>query len=277
MDLFTFQVITIFALFGVGTIGGAIPYWLLKTNVDPDTVLSYGNAFSGGVLLGACFLHILPDTADSFSSDYPVSFLCVCIGILLMLFLETVIGMGHSHSTEHKPLLPEKEEVDSHNHKSGEGEVSVFTAVILYIMLSIHSLISGFSLGMAQNLSDAYTLFFAIAAHKWAAVMAASVSGIRAEVDKKTNWVMICCLSASSPLGVALGLLIAALLSSDAALLVSAVAECLAAGTFCYVAIVEIIAVESKKAENKSNGFRATIFWLVVAGWTLMAIVAIWG
>uniref|UniRef100_A0A0N4ZFH5 Zinc transporter ZIP2 n=1 Tax=Parastrongyloides trichosuri TaxID=131310 RepID=A0A0N4ZFH5_PARTI len=73
--------------------------------------------FSGGVFLGTCFLHLLPELnhhVEGFfkrydiETDYPLAELFTCIGFFLLFFIEELVlkfvpGTGHGH-THSQPL-----------------------------------------------------------------------------------------------------------------------------------------------------------------------------
>lgn len=59
-----------------------------------DTILSYGNAFSGGVMLAAGFTHLLGEAAEQinkFNFGYPVAELFCGVGYLLTLVAENIV------------------------------------------------------------------------------------------------------------------------------------------------------------------------------------------
>ena len=81
-------------------------------------VLGYMNCFSGGVFLGACFLHLLPEVIDKYEVvmkqltkqiDFPLAELLIMSGFFLIMLIEhgvmSVKGQhGHSHGTgQHRP------------------------------------------------------------------------------------------------------------------------------------------------------------------------------
>ena len=61
--------------------------------------LSTGNAFAGGIFLGAGLLHMLPNSIENFGKlqlniDYPFAALIAGIGFVFVLFLEKVLIRG---------------------------------------------------------------------------------------------------------------------------------------------------------------------------------------
>lgn len=74
-----------------------------------------------------------------------------------------------------------------------------------------------------------------------------------------------------TPLGVLLGTLFSEFMSSDVSAMFEMIFDCLAAGTFLYIAITEIIG----KIFNDAKHTWAKLI-LIACGFTLMAVVAIW-
>ena len=89
MDLLTIKVLSAFAIIAVGLIGGGIPI-VAQRFENSRRFFSLGNAFAGGVFLGAGFIHLLPDGAEKLEavSDYPLAGLLATMGLALLLLID---------------------------------------------------------------------------------------------------------------------------------------------------------------------------------------------
>lgn len=88
-----------FAILAVGVCGSFIPYMLIKCK-SSDKALLYLNAASAGILLGAAFIHMVPETTGKLNTllgDFPLAYFLFCIGLFLMVWLARIGGHPHPH------------------------------------------------------------------------------------------------------------------------------------------------------------------------------------
>ena len=112
-ELKIIKVIGLVIIFIITMIFGCIPTWI-KSFTNP-TILSFANAFSGGLFLGIGLFHLLPDSnkqiekyyhdqaeeseksnhkAGKGEAPYPFAFIGVFITYSIMLLLEKVLFRG---------------------------------------------------------------------------------------------------------------------------------------------------------------------------------------
>jgi zinc and cadmium transporter len=130
------------ALFLVTIFGGLLPIYL-KLNNDWNNYLL---AFSGAILLGITFMHLLPETFTDLKFKAGIY---VLIGFFLQLFLQK-----YSHGLEHG-------HAHIHHHENS------LTLAPIILGLSIHAFMEGIPLG--YNFSQSNTipsLFLGVMAHK---------------------------------------------------------------------------------------------------------------
>ena len=255
MDTLEFKVLAVVLLAISGLIGGLVPL-RIELSKTGKRLLMLGNALAGGIFLGAGLIHMLGDAVDLFEtisgdSDYPWAlFVCGC-GFLAILMLERVCAG--------------REESDV----SADGR-SIYPYVLL-LVLSVHSVIAGVSLGLERDMAATVVLFIALIAHKGAAAFALGVGLRNSGTEVATHKKLVAFFSSMTPLGCCLGTVFARSATGDTIDHFEAVFDALAAGTFLYVAILDIIAesFESRRDRLKK-------FLLVFAGFGLMALVAIW-
>jgi zinc transporter 1/2/3 len=219
---------------------------------------SLGSALAGGVFLGAGMIHLLPDAAHGFGSyykglDYPLAFALCAIGFLAILLLEKVIFANQP---------------DEPNAQAAAAGPMAF---LLTVVLSFHSLLAGLALGVESTLTGSLAIFLAIVAHKGSAGFALGVDLERAGVVSNRRWTALIIFSLSTPFGILAGAGLDILASGPSGRLVEAVFDSLAAGTFLYIAVLDIIQEEFFQPVD-----RWPKFLLLVIGLVGMALLALW-
>jgi zinc transporter 1/2/3 len=249
-----FKISAVIAIILAGVLGGLFP--LRKTFASGGRLaLVLGNAFAGGVFLGAGLLHMMPDAISDFEGlalaiDYPVPLLLAGVGFVLILAIETL-----ATKTATADLIA----------KSGRFPV------ILFVVLAIHSIIAGMSLGLESTLLNGVVIFVAIIAHKGSASFSLGVNMVEAGVSRQVIKRTIFFFSTMTPLGIVAGSVLSAQTSAASAQVFEVVFDALAAGTFLYIATLEIIA----ELFSTSPKRLATLSVLLM-GFALMATIAIW-
>ena len=280
MSLIEIKIAAALAILVVGIIGGIIP--LLAARHDTSRrFLSLGNALAGGIFLGAGFIHLLPEAAEALEGvvDYPLAPLLAAIGVVALLLIDRVLfEAGHAVEADkdagaRQPIYP----------------------VVLLVVLSIHSVIAGIALGIEAELAASLLVLVAILSHKGSAAFALMVSVQAAGADRRRLKRVLTIFVVMTPLGIMLGTLASGLFEGHAALLVEGSFNALAAGTFVYVAILDVIDAEMSRSDDRIARFvrssllgdddmpmpaqdtdRITKFVLISVGLVSMAILALW-
>ena len=254
MSVLEFKILAVGIIFLVGVSSGLFPLRFAVSKGE-QLFFSIGNSFAGGIFLGAALLHLLPDGIEHLSdvSDYPLAMLLAAGSLGILLFLEKVIFI-------------EREARDLENISK-----SSFEPYLLALILSIHSFIAGAALGIETTILASVILFVAIIAHKGGAAFALGISMIRGGILKRTHIKVILLFSIMTPLGIFLGSALSRGFSSSTGQILEGVFDSLAAGTFLYVAVLDIIEEEFSIPGNELLKFVS-----IVAGLSLMALLAIW-
>lgn len=266
MPLLTIKLIAASLIFCIGVLGGMLARRLANVP-QADLWLARGNCFAGGVFLGAGLIHLLPDSAADFAAalpkiDYPLASLCAAFGIAVMLILDETIARAGATAV-HAQAAP------------GSAGSKLQGGWVLFLMLSVHSLITGVSLGLEPDGLAAATLLVAILAHKGTAAFALSVQLISGGTKSLLRPLIL--FSVMTPVGILLGSALNQLLSGSAGVLFEAVFDALAAGTFLFVAVFEILGREFRPGTNQPA--QRTSLWPIGAmtlGLGVMALVALW-
>lgn len=257
MSLLTIKLISALAIIAVGLMGGVIPI-VARRLEHSRRLFSLGNAFAGGVFLGAGLIHLLPDGAEKLRgvSDYPIAGLLATAGLALLLLIDRVIF-------SHRDL--------EEGAGQGAGQGAGAYPYVLTIILSVHSIIAGTSLGLETHVSTSVVILLAILFHKGSAAFALMVSLHNAGLDAARQKRILGLFVMMTPLGLLAGTAASAALSGNIATLIEGSFDALAAGTFIYVAVLDIIDEELAK-----EGDKIFKFCLIVMGIALMGLLALW-
>lgn len=248
MDLFQLKVVSIIVIFVMTILAGAIPFKKHFKSVDGYDFPA-GEALACGVFLGAGLIHMLGNSSHEFNQlgyQYPFAFLLAGSCFLFLLLLEH-IGTELNHHHTQAPAI----------------------AVLAVIMLSIHAFLAGAALGLSQNLAALAVMLVAILAHKWAESFSLSVQINKTRLSLKPGLLMFGIFSLMTPIGILLGAQSMSMGSSHP--LLEPIFSALAAGTFLYIGTLHgLTRAAMIQCCNLKN------FSFLVAGFILMAVVAVW-
>lgn len=257
MLLFYLKLIAIVIILLTGLLGGKLALHFSSSKQN-NRIFSLGNSFSAGIFLGAGLIHMLPDALENYSkiisSDFPWVFFLCALGFLIILGLEQVVVGGHFEIAVDKSSQPRP-----------------VTSYLLTIVLSIHSIITGIALGTENTLSLSIVIFIAVLAHKGSASFALTTNLCKSKVQKSHISSIILLFSLMTPIGIIIGAILDTVLSGDIEHLIEGGFDSIAAGTFLYVAIVDIINEEF--AIKKDLSLKIVFTSL---GLSVMTILAIW-
>jgi zinc transporter 1/2/3 len=242
-------------IFVTGLLGGFLPLRFDESE-HSKRLLAVGNGFAGGIFLGAGLMHMLGDAQENFrtiTDGYPLALLIAGGGFLAVLFLEMVALHGREDVT------------------AGPGAKDSFYPFLLMIVLSVHSLIAGAALGLEGSVAASFAILVAILAHKGSAAFALGISLKVAHCERSRLFAMVALFSCMTPLGVLAGFAFSQALEGQTAVLAEAIFDALAAGSFVYVAVLDII--EEAFADKVDLGIK---FLVLTAGFLGMALLAMW-
>ncbi|GMS84934.1 hypothetical protein PENTCL1PPCAC_7109 [Pristionchus entomophagus] len=154
-----------------------------------------------------------------------------------------------------------------HSHAVSLSSGLSLRTLFLLLGLSVHSLFEGLALGLQGEGADFYSMMFAIMLHEILCCLAYGVSLAQQRAPMGAAVVSVLVLSACIPAGMLVALVVSMVEGSSAAL-IRFVLEALAAGTFVYVACVEMLANELQQLQGR-NGVAAS--FAVAAGVLLFA------
>ncbi len=209
---------------------GALPPLLGRWS---DRQLHLFVAFGAGVFLGAVFFHLIPETIAAQPdlsglsggqtgglTDVLTNFM-ILNGFMVVLFVERVLVRHRHHDCD-----------DEAEHRHQVVGLSAF------IGLSIHSLMAGFALGasfVAPRM--ALVIFLAIVSHKSVAAFSLATVFRLSNIPLKRALLMLAAFALCTPVGALLSLPLVHTLSEIHITIPTA----LAAGTFIYVATMDLL------------------------------------
>ncbi|MEM0908646.1 MAG: ZIP family metal transporter [Pseudomonadota bacterium] len=211
-----------------------------------------GEAGAVGVFLGAGLIHMLSDAVDGFSAAGVDAMWPHTIAGATVLALVAV-----EHAAQRL-----RRSVDDLGHPS--------IALLAAAMLSIHTFLAGAALGTRQEISVAVVVFIALLGHKFAAAFALGVTLGRSALALTARWAAFALFVVMLPVGILSGALAAG--TKGVSPLLAPFLTALAAGTFIHLALLHDLqdGMMVKRCRDRGN------FAIAVAGFLLMALIALW-
>jgi len=226
-----------------GWVGAALPLYFHRRERD-SRYLRLFISFGAGVLLGAAFLHLIPDAIETLGKSMGFWLLG---GFLFLFFLE-MFTFSHPCEEDHCDY-----------HKIGW---------VAFAGLSLHNLVNGVALGASLSIPAlGFIVFVATLGHKAPEFFSLSSLLIAGRRSKKNAALLIAVVSLMIPAGAVLSQLFLA--QRTTAVLGAALA--FSAGTFIHIAVVDL-APEIHQAKHWRN-YHFTAFLI---GLALMGLATRW-
>ncbi|KAF4659142.1 hypothetical protein FOL47_007712 [Perkinsus chesapeaki] len=225
-----------------------------------------GCALASGVMLSVAFNHMLDGASTTLKAylDFPLGQCLAGNAFILLFLLDKLI---HTYSVA--KVISEDGEVDEEASKVNAGDTvrsegpaaavsesspkGIFSAILVFVALTIHSLAEGLSLGSAVGVKSTLAISVASIAHKGLAAYALGVALASASMTKQATWAQWVAFALSTPLGIAFGMIISQTVEATADL-VSAIFSGLAAGTFIYVCTIEFLPMAFEEHTTQTLG-----------------------
>ncbi len=220
------------AILAGALVGGALP--LVGRMTRSDHLLS----FSAGVMLGAAFFHMLPESVEGAGAKAALPF--VAVGFLVLFLLERFV-LVHACAEPGPALEGEVEAAVVHAHVHGDGtgcEVHTM-GMAAFLGLSLHTLIDGFALGASSAKPELGLLvFLAILAHKVPNAFSLSAILRHEGYSRARALLMNAGFALMIPLGAGIYLLLRDLVQVES---FTSFALAASAGTFLHLAFSDIL------------------------------------
>ena len=259
-------------IFAMALVGGLAPL-AIKNVVKVDGVLALVNCFSGGVFMCAGLTHILPHVVEYGASvkgygEYPLPYVLVMLGYMLVFLVERVVFHIHKHAEEHDEHEGGHEGGHGHGHGHGHGGAghshhgsdskhellagdthsltnadalrrdhrhALYASVSVLVAISLHAVLAGVSLGMQGTKSRVAAVAVAICSHKGPAAFSVGSKFLRSGLPTSQVVALVLAFTLVTPFGIVVGIL-----SGGASPIAKLVLEGLGCGTFLYIGATEI-------------------------------------
>ena len=254
-------------IFALSLVGGLAPL-AIKNIVKVDGLLALVNCFSGGVFLCAGLTHILPHVVEHGASvkgygEYPLPYVLVMLGYMLVFLVERVVfhihkhaeehdedegGHGHGHGHGHGSAGHSQNGSDSHKLLAGDANSlanadalriahrhALYASVSVLVAISLHAVLAGVSLGMQGSTSRVAAVAVAICSHKGPAAFSVGSKFLRSGLPTSQVVALVLAFTLVTPFGIVVGIL-----SGGASPIAKLVLEGLGCGTFLYIGATEI-------------------------------------
>ncbi|EGR33716.1 zip zinc transporter family protein, putative, partial [Ichthyophthirius multifiliis] len=224
-------------------------------------------------------------------NNFPWSFFISIISFSLILFIDKVITGGHSHGDhthgDHShgqniecqnkqqsnaicqnedqdrhirlSLSKQKKQVDKINKEIEKTDNSKnLKPYILQVAFGIHATLEGLVIGLENDWIKCLIFAAAVLCHKWAEGITVGLLFKKANINLKVATIMIFIQAIMNPIGVGIGWSL-----SNSGSLVIGIFMSISAGTFIYIATLEVLVEEFS---DKRFRFEKFIFFLIAVG-----------
>jgi zinc transporter 1/2/3 len=246
MSIVIYKVIASFLMLIVSLLSVIYPL-KIRAKLGHHHCLELGDAFASGIFLGVALFHMLPSSDQYFHQllptlNYPMAELLCAVGFLVLLFFECL------------------------------ATVKLRFSYIVAFIIKQDYLLEGLALGNNQSIISALFVFFAIFAHKGSESFALAITLNRDAISLKKMIAIIIIFSLMTPLGILGGTGITLFLENQYSLLLTAIFNAFAAGTFLYISTLHHLNHHKSGHQHE----RLWEFLVLVLGLALMAVAAIY-
>eukprot|EP00808_Paulinella_micropora_P016815 g50933.t1 len=173
---------------------------------------------------------------------------------------------------EIREVAAEEEEI----REVAEEEVNSHSSAVPYLLVTVlafHSFFTGGSFGAATRSSAQLGLLVGIMAHKWFAAFALGMSFKSSQIPLRHAAKGIGIFSLMTPLGILFGFTTRHVISSSQSQLFQVVFNGIAAGTFLYISLVEVLLEEfdSARGTDKDSWIKLVSFSVGLIGMSILA------
>lgn len=145
---------------------------------------------------------------------------------------------------------------------------SLLHTVILVITLGLHTLFEGIAIGLVENSDLLLTLVLAVMLHELCCAIALGLNIGQQKISKKTAVVVCIIFSMMMPCGISIGLALGQI-HGIVGLMLTAILQGIATGTFIYVLFMEIV------PSSMSSGNTMVQMLLMLAGCASMTLLIV--
>ncbi|KAJ1296723.1 hypothetical protein BS78_01G324200 [Paspalum vaginatum] len=287
-----------------GTLLGGVSPYFMRWN---EAFLALGTQFAGGVFLGTALMHFLSDANETFEdllpdSGYPWAFMLACAGYVVTTLADVVISYVVSrgrtggaaaaaaagleegkavNGTNGTSTEPQPAEAHGSDHSVASMLRNASTlgdSILLIAALCFHSVFEGIAIGIAETKADAWKALWTISLHKIFAAIAMGIALLRMLPNRPllSCFAYAFAFAISSPIGIAIGIVIDATTQGRVADWIFAISMGLATGIFVYVSINHLLSKGYRPRRPVALDTPVGRWLAVVLGVAVIAVVMIW-
>lgn len=271
------------------------------------------NCFSGGIFLSMTFLTLLPEAREAMEeltvNGFPFSELLMCGGFLMILSMESLVSTLHQHGnkdegrsvaeihqnqetprrTQYQTIVvtdPAPAANSTRVHASGDTQqrpedpekgprdpnsLTGIRSIFLLFSMSIHMVFDGVEVGLMADETKVWSVLITVAIHKMLIFFSIGMTVCENSSTSRFIGAMFS-LSLVTPVGVGIGIAVTSQDGDDIAT-VSAVLQGVAAGTFFYVTLFEVLFKEFILHSDKFKIYKSSS---AVLGCGLFVFIKYW-
>jgi zinc and cadmium transporter len=256
------------AILAISLMGGSVPFVGRVTHSRLQLYLS----LSAGVMLGACFFHVMPDAMELSGAGFGW---WMALGAVGLFCIERFIA-PHSHEVSSK-LQTEHDHDDHCAHDHEHRAAPSVTGWMAVVGLTIHTFMNGVGLAGAVELEvrkgatstdllPGLALFLAIALHKPADALAISTVLSRKHVRPKSVGIVQLGFALMVPVGAASFLLTQGAISESLQNQLTGAALAFSSGTFLFIALSDLLPEVQFHRHDRVPLFLALVLGVVLMG-----------
>ncbi|XP_067949685.1 zinc transporter ZIP3-like [Watersipora subatra] len=309
MDILTGHLVVVLVFFLTALIATIAPILLARRNESKlsshdrcHSIIDVSNSIGGGVLLATCFIALVPLVENSYKNallamnsphiDRPFAEITILSGFFLVVFIEQLVTLVQQRranvknaahiqmaSHEEQETLFSDEEPSSgaqsshhgstsHSHSHSFDAKSLLHSVILVVTLGLHTLFEGMAIGLVDNIDTLVALAVAVLFHELCCAVALGVNLSKQKISTKAAMVVCLIFSLMMPVGIALGMAVGQV-NGVAGLLLTAILQGVATGTFLFVLFIEIV---PSVISSSNPGFKMALMMLGCIFMTLLIV-----
>lgn len=209
------KIIAAVSILVIALVMGAIPLIFTRSSRFKSK-LTYCDALTTGLFLGIGLIHLLPEAIEKQLPGSLTGIFSICAATAI--FLQVIESTGKKIA----------------NHKNNH---SFWISYFMVVILSIHSVLEGFVLGVELNPKYEMSLFIAIMAHKGAAAFSVITNMLTNHISRHKSIIALVLFSLATPIGILLGKNLLDTHWIEANQYIQSHFDAMAAGTFIYLAI----------------------------------------
>ncbi|KAG8498788.1 hypothetical protein CXB51_005669 [Gossypium anomalum] len=305
------KIIAIVAILLSSMIGVCLPLFSRQVpSLKPDRDLfTIVKAFASGVILATGYMHVLPDSFNDLMSGclpenpwrkFPFTTFVAMLSAVLTLMVDSfamsvykkhcgkalMADANNGGGLENTNVVPIDNFEHGHSHSlEMNDDVSSqllrhrVIAQVLELGIVVHSVVIGLAMGASGNQCTIRSLIAALCFHQMFEGMGLGGCILQAEYEIKMKAIMVFFFSATTPLGIVLGIGLSKVYSetSPTSLIVVGLLNACSAGLLNYMALVDLLAADFLGPKLQTNmKLQAWSYVAVLLGAGFMSLMAKW-